>query len=475
MTGGVLALALLAFGGVLAFCLGVMPWTSRPSVLFALSLTVLLGAAGAEVAAPSRAPELFGLLDLGGFTRFFAVLSCLLSALTLLFLHPYAARRGLAGEELYGLLPLACLGMVLAAGATHWLSFFVGYELQALCLYVMVPWPRWGRPSAEAGAKFFFLGAAASAFLVFGVALLYAATGTLGIAESLGRSLGGPPRPWVLLALAFVVVGVGVKLAAVPFHLWAADVYQGAALPVAGLLATAAKVSVFAMVLRAVAGASPQVQDAVLSALGPVAVLSVVVGSVGALAQPSLKRLLAYSSVAQVGYLLLALVGAGRGGAEAALFYAVAYGVADLGAFALLGSLSPQGGDLDPLEELRGLGYACPWRAASLVACLASLAGLPPSGGFLGKLGVFTAVFRAGHTAAGLAALAATVPAGYLYLRLAASLYRVPEDRAPAGAPPAHPAEVAAAAASALVAVGLGLAPQPLAAAVRAAASLVAG
>lgn len=468
MNPGLTPLMLLAGGGLLTLGLGAVRGDREgtPSRLpFAAALASALGAGAAALLAEPTVGGAVGLLDLGPYSRFFTALFCGLTALALLFAKPYAERRGFGGDELYGMLLWAGLGMALTASATHWLAFFVGYELLSLCLYVLIALPGAGALSGEAGLKYFFLGAVTSAFLVFGIALLYAATGTLRMAASVSEA-----RPWVLLGLSCLLVGVAFKLSLVPFHLWAADVYGGAAAPVTAFLASGSKVAVFAAVLRVSLASGPAVQAAWAPAVWCLAALTVAVGNVGALTQPRAKRLLAYSSIAQMGYLLLALLGVRMGGGGAAVFYALVYAVMDFGVFAVLGTLSPRGeeGDLDRLTDLRGLGHSHPWRSAAVVSCLISLAGLPPTGGFIGKLSAFLAVFRAGFAGLGILALLASLPAVFLYLRLAATLYGTPADAAPS-VPEASPCERLGIGVIVLLLLWLGVAPSSWMASIRAA------
>lgn len=442
----------LALGGLAALGLGA--WLRERAAPLLLPLSLAAAAASGALAAAER-----------GYGAFFPVLFCALTAGVLLFAEPYARRRGLLGDEFYGLVLWACLGMVLTASAPSWLTLFLGYELLSLCLYVLVALPK-GRLAGEAALKYFFVGAVASGFLAFGIAVLYAATGTLDVAASVAdraSAATAAAQPWARLGLALLLAAFGFKLALAPFHLWAPDVYQGAPAPVTALLAAGSKVALFAALLRVACSAGDPLWAVGAPTLALLGTLAVVVGNVGALTQPRAKRLLAYSSVAQTGYLVLALSAVRQGGAAAALFYAVAYSAADLGAFGLLGSLSSpeREGDLDLLADLRGMGATHPWRAAAFSVCLLSLAGFPPAAGFIGKLSIFVAVFRAGFVVHGLVALATTAAAAFVYLRLVRALYALPPEGQPAVfvAPKAALSERVAAAAAVGVVGVLGVAP----------------
>ncbi len=252
------------------------------------------------------------------------------------------------------------------------------------------------RDNYEAAIKYFIMGAVASGFLFFGIALFYAATGSLTIAPLLAPVSRGTDTYLVALATVLILAGVGFKISLVPFHLWTPDVYQGAPAPITGFLATGAKIAVIAFLLHLAAPhATPH------PIFGPVlwwlAALTIIVGNITALVQRRVKRLLAYSSMAQMGYLLMAILAGRELGQQAVLFYSAAYVLMDLGAFGALALLSDGAEDLDELDDFRQLGYRSPGRATLLTVSLLSLAGLPPTAGFLGKFMIFTAALRAGY------------------------------------------------------------------------------
>jgi len=433
---GILPLLFLAAGGTLVFGVGAF-WRTRPrDLLFALSLATAAAAGLAAVLVEPRAATFAGVLDLGNYARFFNVLFAGITGLTLLFVRHYARVRGFAGDEFYGLLLLAALGMMLVAGAVHWLIFFLGLELLSLCLYVLIAIRKGDAGSNEAGLKYFIMGAVAGAFLVFGIALLYAATGTLSTGESLGAGLNPEELPLFLLGLSFLLVGIGFKISLVPFHLWTPDVYQGAPAPVAAFLSTGSKVAIFAALLRFCLEIGEAAWDYALPGLWVLAVLTMAVGNITALRQSRVKRLLAYSAVGQMGYLLMTLVAVKEGGAPALLFYLAVYAVMDLGAFGILGTMSGAGPDLDALEDLQGLGYSQPWRAAVLALCLISLAGLPPAAGFMGKLLLFKAVLQAHYVVLPVIGILTVIISIYYYLQVVVHLYMHTPGEAPASPRP---------------------------------------
>ena len=426
---GLIPVLILAGGGSLVFCAGAF-WRRQPCwLLFALTL-LAAGAAGTAAGAltPGGATS-GGMLDLGGYARFFTLLLMVITVLTALFLRQYAGTRGFAGDELYGLLLFAALGMVLVAGALNWIIFFLGLELLSLALYVLTAVRKGEAASSEAGLKYFIMGAVASAFLTFGIALLYAMSGTLEVAGSLAAALAYPEHlPVMLLALILILVGIGFKTSLVPFHLWTPDVYQGAPAPVTAFLATGSKVALFAALLRFSWLTAQPLWDYCLPGLWVLAVLTMVVGNLTALYQTRVKRLMAYSSIGQMGYLTMTLVTVKQGGLPAMMFYLVVYAVMDLGVFGLIGSVSKAqaDSDLDKLEDYQGLGYSQPYRAAILAVCLISLAGLPPSAGFMGKFALFRAVLRADYAGLAVIGILTVIIAIYYYMKVVIAMYMRP-------------------------------------------------
>ena len=306
---GLLPLLILAGGGTAIFLVGAF-WRRRAAgVLFALALVTAGAAAAATLLLPSPGPGLEDLLDLGGYFRFFTSVLMFITLITLLFVRQYSVTHGFAGDELYAFLIFAALGMVLVVAGTNWVIFFLGLELMSLALYVLIA-IRKGEPYGnEAGLKYFIMGAVASSFLTFGIGLLYAMTGTFEIAGSLAAANTYPGRlPVILVSLALIFTGIGFKISIVPFHLWTPDVYQGSPAPITAFLSTGSKVALFAALVRFCLAMSPLVWDYVWPVLWVLALLTMAVGNLTALYQTRVKRLLAYSSIAQMGYLLMTLL-----------------------------------------------------------------------------------------------------------------------------------------------------------------------
>jgi len=289
--------------------------------------------------------------------------------------------------------------------------------------------------------------------------MVYAATGKMDILQSLSVNVQMVSSPAMLLGLSLILTGIGFKVSMVPLHLWTPDVYQGAPAPVTAFLAAGSKVALFAALLRFAyyysgnAGCGYYV-----FVFWTLALLTMVVGNITALAQSQVKRLLAYSSIAQMGYLLMTLLAVRQSGVSAIMFYLTVYALMDLGAFGTLATLSEEGEDLDALEDFRGLAYIHPWRSALLTICLVSLAGLPPTAGFMGKFILFRAVLQANFVVLALIGIATVIVSIYFYFRIIVALYMQPMERKIATPDLDLSSRVAGIAVFILI-LGLGLAP----------------
>ena len=342
----------------------------------------------------------------------------------------HAYMEGYAGhkEELYLLLLMSALGAMVLVCSNHLASFFIGLELLSVPLYAMVAYQLNNPRSLEGGIKYLLLSAMASAFLLFGMALLYAQTGALDFAGlANGVRLAGADNVYVLAGGALILVAVGFKLSVAPFHLWTPDVYEGAPAPVAAFLATASKTAVFAVLLRFFVQADGHHQPALLDALTVLAIASMLIGNVLALLQDNIKRLLAYSSIAHFGYCLVALIAAGPWAVEAVSVYLLTYVVTTLGAFGVvtLASTAGEDSEADLREDYSGLFWRRPILASILTAMMLSLAGIPVTAGFIGKFYVVLA-----GVDARLWLLVAVVVLGsaiglYYYLRVVITLFVV--------------------------------------------------
>lgn len=424
-----LPLILLAGTGTLIFCLGAFFRQVETVLLVGLAVLACLACAGSALFVHPAPGNFSGLLAIDLFNTFYTVLFAAITFITLLFSSQYARERDFAGDEFLGIILFAVVGMILIATAIHWLLFFLGLELLSISLYVLIAIRRGDVLGIEAAVKYFIMGAVASAFVVFGIALLYGATGTLAIRQSL--ELAGQPanRLLSLFGLCLILVGIGFKISVVPFHLWTPDVYQGAPAPITAFLATGTKVALLAMFVRLAmyGGAGPG--NVLAPALWIMAALTMVVGNITALAQTQIKRMLAYSSIAQMGYMLMALLAFKHQGGAAVVFYSVVYAFMDLGAFGVVGLFSPKESDRDAIADYKGLGYVQPGKAALLTLCLFSLAGLPATAGFIGKFVLFRAALESNLIGLALIGILTAIISLYFYLNIVVVLYMRPAEK----------------------------------------------
>jgi NADH-quinone oxidoreductase subunit N len=342
----------------------------------------------------------------------------------------YLERERLIAPEFYVLILLAVIGMLFMVNAEDLIVLFLGLETMSVAVYVLAGYDRSDGRSAEAALKYFLIGAFASGFLLYGIALLYGASGSTNLALIGGQFSQGNLGLMAKLGLGLLVIGFGFKVAAVPFHMWAPDVYDGAPTPVTGFMATAVKSAAFIALARALAtGFGSSVPDWQPVVFG-IAVASMVLGNLVALAQKNLKRMLAYSSVAHAGYLLAALWPGSRLGVSALTFYLLGYGVTSIAAFALLGALGRHGEREVDLGDLAGLGQTRPWMGFALAVCMLSLLGFPGTIGFIGKWYILSSIVASGHSLlAVILVLTSVVSAGY-YLPVIMAMYMRPA-RAP--------------------------------------------
>ncbi len=357
------------------------------------------------------------------------------AALTVLVSFAYLEREGLLAPEYYVLLLFATLGMMLLAGGEDLIVVFLGLELMSVCVYVLAGLNRRSAAAAEAALKYFLLGAFASGFLLYGIALVYGATATTNL-TLIGlqvRTLNLQSSPMLLIGLGLLLVGFGFKVAAVPFHMWAPDVYDGSPTPVTGYMATAVKAAAFAALFRVLGEAFAAV-PAWQHIVWWLAVVTMVGGNLIALAQRTVKRMLAYSSIAHAGYLLVAVAAGTSVGAAAFIFYLVAYTLMTLAAFALLAAKGRNGERDVLIDDLAGLGQERPWLAFALAICMLSLLGFPGTAGFIGKWYILVAATTAGQNVlAAVVVLTSVVSAGY-YLPVIMAMYMKPEPFAQAHA-----------------------------------------
>jgi NADH-quinone oxidoreductase subunit N len=369
---------------------------------------------------------------LDNYALFFDLVICYATALITLLSMDYLRRSGVQSGEYYALVLFAAGGMMLLPSAGDLIVVFLALELMSLSLYVLAGLFKTRLASGEASLKYFLLGAFASSFLLYGIALIYGATGSTNLDRIAASAAARSGEPLLMIGLALVLVGFGFKISSVPFHMWAPDVYEGAPTSVTALIATGSKAAAFAALIRILVvglrGAQPD-WTAILWAL---ALVTMTVGNVVAIAQSNLKRMLAYSSIAHVGYMLVGLVAGGVAGTGAVLFYLLTYTFTTVGAFGVLTLVERAREEAVEVGDYAGLAWRHPVLAATLALFLLSLIGMPPLAGFVGKFYLFAAAVRAGYIWLAVFGVLNSAIAAYYYLRVIVYMYmREPE---PAGA-----------------------------------------
>jgi NADH-quinone oxidoreductase subunit N len=384
-----------------------------------------LGAAVSTQLMPPYLTEIGGMYSAGPYARFFIAFWALATAATLISSGSYLTRRQLPSGEYSALLLFAAAGMGLLSSAVSLSGIFLALEAFTLVFYVLIAFNKDCPLGSEAGLKYLIPGGVAAGLLAFGMALLYAASGSMQLPAATAALLAGAPMQSVALAgMTLLLAAFAFKLSLAPFHFWTPDVYQGAPAPVTGLLASGSKGAVTAalLTLTATLPAAPTVIKPMLVAL---ALTSMVVGTLCALAQSNVKRMLAYSSVVHMGFVLTGLLCWNHLGRSAALFYLVGYSIVTLGIFSVITSFS---GEKEPqqLADYRGLAQHHPLRAMALTVLLLALAGLPPTVGFMGKLTIFSAALDAGYTLLAVVGILASVISIYFYLQPVIQMYMKP-------------------------------------------------
>ncbi len=394
----------------------------------------------------------------GDFLRIFSFLAV---SLVLFYSRSYMEVRGLFRGETFVLILFSLLGMQVLITANSFLTLYLGLELMSLSLYALVAIQRDDQASAEAAMKYFVLGALASGFLLYGMSMVYGATGSLQIDQVAQALIGQSENPVLLIfGLVFIVSAIAFKLGAVPYHMWVPDVYQGAPTAITTLIASAPKFAAFALILRLLAGALGGAEFGWQGMLVVLSVLSVTLGHVVAIAQTSIKRMLAYSTIANMGYVLMGFLAADVTGYSAAMFYIVAYVMTTLGAFGVLMLLSRRGFEADHLDDLKGLNQRSPWWAFVMLVVMFSLAGMPPTVGFYAKLLVLQAAIKSDFLWLAVVGVLAALVGAFYYLRVVKLMYfDEPKERLPIEARTDTRLLLSA---NGMVLLVLGVLPQPL-------------
>ncbi len=391
-----------------------------------LAVLTLLVTAGITVLQPvaDRVVVLGGMFELDRMAQVLNLVTLLAVTAVFIYSTDYLRRRAILKGEYYVLGLFATLGGMVLISAASLITLYLGLELMSLCLYAMVAFDRESGIAAESAIKYFVLGSMASGTLLYGMSIVYGVTGSLELAEiATAVHSGFSDNIGLLFGIAFLIVGIGFKLGAVPFHMWIPDVYEGSPTCVTVFIGTASKLAAFALAMRllpeALAGSQPDWSQMLVV----LSVLSIAIGNIVAIAQANLKRMLAYSTISHIGYILLGLLAGSSQGYQAAMFYMISYVLVAAGAFGMILLLARQSFEADKLDDFKGLNARSPWFAGMMAILMFSLAGLPPFIGFWAKLGVIQAVLNIGYTWLAVVAVLFSVVGAFYYLRVVKVMY----------------------------------------------------
>jgi NADH-quinone oxidoreductase subunit N len=453
----------LTLGSMLVLMADLYVPRERRGILTGLSVAVLGATVVAIVVVGNPHVTISGgLLSIDGFGIFFKLLVLGAAALTLMMSGPYLEVEDTAAGAYCFLVLAATLGMMFMASAVELVTIFIGLETMAVSFYILAGYLKPSARSNEAAVKYFLLGAFSLGILLYGMSLLYGLTGSTNL-EAIAISLtqqGGANESMVMLAVGLLVAGMGFKIAAVPFHMWAPDVYEGAPTPITAFLSVGSKAAAFAVLLRIFEEGLPSVRLDWQYLFNWLAILTMTVGNVAALTQSNIKRMLAYSSIAQAGYVLIGVVVGTQRGIAATLIYLAVYASMQMGAFAVIVLLRRKDAIGDELKDFNGLYFRNPFAALAMLTFMLSLGGIPPTAGFMGKLWLFGAAIEQGYVWLAVIGVLNSAISLYYYIRVVVYMFLRNE---PAGSQPHLTPALAATIAVALAAtLALGLYPRPL-------------
>jgi NADH-quinone oxidoreductase subunit N len=455
--------AILAVTGFVLMLLDLLPPRGRREHMAFVGLAgVVIALVSAVLLWGSDVTGFQGMAVLDNLTLFATLVIGYATGLVLLESIDYLKRRGMESGEFYILVLFAAAGMVIMAGANDLIVVFLGLETMSLALYVLAGFFRTEIQAGEASMKYFLLGAFASGFFLYGIALIYGATASTNL-DKIGVAVkaGAGRDPLLLIGFALLLVGFGFKISAVPFHMWTADVYEGAPTSVTAFIATGSKAAAFAALLRLLLESLRPLQGEWTWLFWVLAVLSMTLGNVVAIAQQNLKRLLAYSSIAHVGYMLVGIVAGGGLGGGSVLFYLLVYTFTTAGAFGIILLLERSGEEAVGVGDTAGLATRHPLAALALALFLLSLVGIPPTAGFVGKFYLFGAAVRSGYVWLAVIGVLNSAAAAYYYLRIIVNMYMREPEGTPAVIMPSFAGALAVAVALWGV-IQLGIFPAPL-------------
>ncbi len=409
-------------------------------ILFVLAQITLLGAAFITIAThhPSVTYAFSGMFVDDPFADVTKLMIYLSTSLMLVYTRQYITLRGMFRGEFYALVLFAMAGMMVMVSGQHFLTLYMGLELLSLCLYALVALDRDNARATEAAMKYFVLGALASGMLLYGISMMYGATGSLNISEVASALLNGSQdKPVLILGTVFIVAGLAFKLGAVPFQMWVPDVYEGSPTAITLFIGSVTKLAAFAFVIRILAQGLFVLAIDWQGMLMIMAVLSIIIGNITAIAQTNLKRMFAYSTISHVGFLLFGLMSASLNGYISSMFYIVAYALMSLAGFGMILLLSRKGFEAEQLDDLKGLNQRSPWFAFLMLITMFSMAGVPPTLGFYAKFAVLQAALQAGFLWLVVFAVLMAVIGAFYYLRIVKLMYfDEPSDHSPIVNPP---------------------------------------
>lgn len=423
--GPVLPELFLLVAGLAILMLDLVLEENQRGLLHWFSVATLAGCAALTLQPSAEPVFLFNNMFVGdalsGVLKFAA---CAVTAVSLCYSRSYIAARGMFRVEFYALALFAVLGMLVMISANHFMVLYLGLELMSLSIYAMVALQRDSTKSTEAALKYFVLGALASGMLLFGMSMLYGATGSLNIGVVAQKIASGGANPVLnSIGVVFVVAGLAFKLGAVPFHMWVPDVYEGSPTAVTLFIGSAPKLAAFAFVIRmlavGLAGLSADWQQMLII----LAVLSMGLGNLTAIAQTNIKRMLAYSAISHMGFMLLGIIGANANGFASSMFYIIAYVIMTAGTFGIIMLLADEQGEADDFDTFRGLNQRSPWKAFVMLLLMASMAGIPGTVGFLAKLSVIQAVVDIGQIWLAVVSVLFSLIGAFYYLRVIKLMY----------------------------------------------------
>lgn len=438
-------------------------WRSNTAAFILTLLTFAAAFASVFIALPYAPRAVTPLIEIDRFSLFFTGLILLGAFLITLLCPSYLKTHEKRSEAFYVLLMMGVLGMISIAASAHFVSFFLGLETVSIALYGLIGYTRNYRLSIEGAVKYLVLAASSSAFLLFGIALIYSDFGTMDFRQLAPLMTGADLSLTSLLGTALILVGFGFKLAIAPFHMWSPDVYQGAPAPVTALIATGSKGAVFALLLRFVTIGGLTDNSTIFLVITVLASATMFVGNLLALLQRNVKRLLAYSSIAQIGYMLIPLLAGGALGASSIAFYLTSYFATTIAAFGVIAVISSSRamGDVEELEDYRGLALRHPILAAILSLALLSLTGIPLTSGFIAKFYIFSAAAQAGLWGLLIIGVINSGISAFYYLSVLIAMYTRSKTE-PEPLPTARPASAIALALSTAIIFIFGVYPAPL-------------